>query len=437
MAKLCSMMMGLLLCSAQAFAVGGDFEHWLKHQEVISTQRMLANVSPADAAPGAVVASPEKYAPNYYFHWVRDAALTMDTVLALYKVSSGTTQAALYDRMVAFARFSRQNQLTPTRTGVGEPKFYHDGTAFNDNWCRPQNDGPALRALTLTKFANYLLDRGQDVQFVTRELYDSKVPTGSVIKTDLEFVAHNWRAINCDIWEEVEGEHFYNKLVTRRALVEGAALANRLGDPGAASFYLMQAQALEPSILAHWDEGKGVFVPTINWKGGIWYKDSGLDSQVVLGVLHSEAMNFSDPRLLNTMKVMTERFSTLYPINQRAGIPGVGIGRYPEDRYDGARFEGGNPWVLNTAAFANVYYRAAQELLQQGSRDQAANYIAYGDQLMKRVQYHANPDGSLSEQIDRHSGYMTSARDLTWSHSEVMHAAWARRAALQLYYGSR
>ena len=45
---------------------------------------------------------------------------------------------------------------------------------------------------------------------------------------------------------------------------------------------------------------------------------------------------------------------------------------------------------------------------------------------MLRVQLHANPDGSLSEQIDRHSGYMSSARDLTWNYAALLTAAWAR-----------
>src|SRR5688500_16671266 len=29
---------------------------------------------------------------------------------------------------------------------LGEPKFQADGSAFNDPWGRPQNDGPAIRA---------------------------------------------------------------------------------------------------------------------------------------------------------------------------------------------------------------------------------------------------------------------------------------------------
>lgn len=29
--------------------------------------------------------------------------------------------------------------------GLGEPKYNVDETAFTEDWCRPQHDGPALR----------------------------------------------------------------------------------------------------------------------------------------------------------------------------------------------------------------------------------------------------------------------------------------------------
>jgi glucoamylase len=404
------------------------FEPWLDQQTAQSAERMLANITPNGTAPGVVVASPERVSPNYYYHWVRDAALTMNTVVQLYAVAQGSLRDSLRNRIVDYARFSRGNQTTLTIAGMGEPKFNVDGSAFMGSWCRPQNDGPALRALTLTHFANLLLDAG-DGGFVHSDLYDGNIPTSTVIKADLEFVAHHWRETSCDIWEEVSGDHFYTKLVQRRAMIEGAALANRLGDPGAATFYLGEAGELNAKILEHWDSARAIFLPTLNWKGGIDYKTSGLDGQVILGILHSGGFAFSDARVQSTMRAIAGSFVALYPVNRVNGAPGVGIGRYPEDVYDGARFEGGNPWVLITAAFANGYYRAAAELAAQGRSVDAHAQFDLGDQYLKRIQYHANPDGSLSEQFDRNSGFMVSARDLTWSHVELIQAAWARAAA--------
>ena len=46
-----------------------------------------------------------------------------------------------------------------------EAKFLlPDATPFSGPWCRPQNDGPGLRAITLISYANQLLDEGNEVR---------------------------------------------------------------------------------------------------------------------------------------------------------------------------------------------------------------------------------------------------------------------------------
>ena len=69
------------------------------------------------------------------------------------------------------------------------------------------SDGPALRALSLIPYANYLLDRGYpaDLDYIRDNLYDPhqmRAP-GSVIKNDLEEVAESWWEHGFDLWEEV------------------------------------------------------------------------------------------------------------------------------------------------------------------------------------------------------------------------------------------
>lgn len=41
--------------------------------------------------------------------------------------------------------------------GLGEAKFNVDETSFNESWGRPQRDGPALRAITLATYAEWLI----------------------------------------------------------------------------------------------------------------------------------------------------------------------------------------------------------------------------------------------------------------------------------------
>lgn len=45
--------------------------------------------------------------------------------------------------------------------GLGEPKFNIDETRFNGAWGRPQRDGPALRAVALMTYANWLIGTGR------------------------------------------------------------------------------------------------------------------------------------------------------------------------------------------------------------------------------------------------------------------------------------
>ena len=70
-----------------------------------------------------------------------------------------------------------------------------------------ESDGPALRALAIMPYANYLLDRAwpADLDYVAQELWhrDQLRALGSVIKNDLEEVGGTWWKTGFDLWEEV------------------------------------------------------------------------------------------------------------------------------------------------------------------------------------------------------------------------------------------
>lgn len=184
------------------------FDSWLSSQVEISETKLLEAISRPDAAPGSVIASPSKANPDYYYHWVRDAALVMNVVVDLYLKAEASKKDFYMQRLEQFVTFSRSNQQSNALTGLGEPKFYVDGRPYDLAWGRPQNDGPGLRALTLIRLARIKLVQGQ-TEYVRNVLYDGKIPTHSVIKADLEYVSHHWQEANFDLWEEVLGEHFY------------------------------------------------------------------------------------------------------------------------------------------------------------------------------------------------------------------------------------
>lgn len=98
---------------------------------------------------------------------------------------------------------------------------------------RPQNDGPALRACTLIKYANDLIAAGQK-NFVTANLWNSD-PSQPGINHDLDYVLSQWNQDSGDPWEEVRGQVFFEKFAARRAFILGAQLANTFGDTTRAS----------------------------------------------------------------------------------------------------------------------------------------------------------------------------------------------------------
>lgn len=428
-------------------------EKWLPKQEQISLKNLLRNISPAGTAKGAVVASPSKHEPDYWYHWVRDAALVMALVVDQYARTPSAELKAYYLNLIwEYVDFSRLNQTTPTPSGgPGEPKFHVDGSAFTGPWGRPQNDGPALRALTLIRFAQLLIEEGRPEE-VKR--------LSSIIKYDLEFVSHHWRDASFDLWEEIKGHHFYTSIVQYQSMIEGASYLALLGDVGAKKWYLEQAAGILSELNRHWNSNGGFLMSTINRVGGIDYKHSNLDASVILGVLHaspSNSFSVADGRVQATLLRLKETFKNLYSVNQ-SGPSGVAIGRYPEDKYDGYSSGGeGNPWILTTNAFGEFYYRLArfyqnEEKISVGAvnhrffedlgfdlpvgqitrGDRRFSKIIErlyleGDEYLNRVKFHVDSDGQMAEQMNRWSGFLQGARDLTWSYASFLTALEYRR----------
>src|SRR6476646_6987882 len=75
----------ILSFSATAFAKAAFRLDSLDDQFQKSIQFMYQNMTQPDASPGAIVAAPSHDHPDYYYHWVRDAALTVQAALDLYE----------------------------------------------------------------------------------------------------------------------------------------------------------------------------------------------------------------------------------------------------------------------------------------------------------------------------------------------------------------
>lgn len=127
----------------------------------------------------------------------------MDVIVTLYIEATEPAKIQQYENLLwDYARFSRKNQqqngcspVIPRQCeafgGPGEPKYEVNGDVYKGPWGRLQNDGPALRASTLIRFAIAYLAKGGNIDRI-KELYDGKYPAQTVVKVDLEYVAHRW-----------------------------------------------------------------------------------------------------------------------------------------------------------------------------------------------------------------------------------------------------
>ncbi|TKA77265.1 hypothetical protein B0A49_03503 [Cryomyces minteri] len=496
--------------STEELSPAPRLDTWLKKEEAVAVDRLLANIAPGgrnaqDATPGTVVASPSREHPDYYFQWVRDAAITMSSLVDLYADDPASPLAAhLLEILDAYTSLQHtlQRTVNPSGTfsdlsGLGEPKFHTDGSAFTGSWGRPQRDGPALRAIALMQYLHAynashptLWSSEEGVEWF-KTLYEPSLPAQSIIKADLEYISHNWRESGFDLWEEVRGLHFFTAMVQLRALREGAELAAAFGDVGASSWYRSQAEDMEVFLEEFWDLKKGHIVETLR------SKRSGLDCGILLGSLHGSPLEGShqnvrrdghiflphSDEILVTLLALTRDQRDRFPINfaPRDGLlvhtleavtmplQGVGIGRYPEDAYNGygsSTPDAGNPWFLCTTSAAEVLYRTATHIQESGRlhvrergapfweallsatdtellpsptppdrtyypADQLFNTTLarlkeVGGSFLDVVRRHAGDEGSLSEQFDRVTGYETGARDLTWSYGALLQALLAQ-----------
>jgi glucoamylase len=387
-----------------------------------SIKGVLANI----LENGAIVASPSRADPDYYYDWVRDTALTMKMLVQLGADAStpAAIRKTIAKKVNGWIDFELARQQTPTLTGLGEPKFYVNGKANLDPWGRPQNDGPALRAITAIEVANQMIQEGQFNE-VRAKLYRAEIPANTLIKRDLEYVAHHWFETSFDLWEEERAMHFYTLTVQKVALLKGARLALTLNDTEAAKYYNEQANNLG-NYLASFVDSNGIVRYALNKSPGMAHKTGDLDIAVILAAIHTFDGQFYVPvkYLIKTADAIVAEAKKIYTVNKTTRANGmdlgVALGRYRDDKYSGFNFSEGNPWFLATLALAefscnlvNARHTTALEM---------KSFNATAIKQFNRVLFHMSDKGSFSEQFNRENGFMQGARDLTWSYASYVTA---------------
>lgn len=134
--------------ASRARAQAGDVlkrsvDSFVQTESPIALSRLLCNIGStgcyaAGAASGVVIASPSKNNPDYFYTWTRDSALTLKEVVDTFANGyNSTLQVEIQNYIVAQAVLqgvSNPSGSLSDGTGLGEPKFNADLTAFTGAW---------------------------------------------------------------------------------------------------------------------------------------------------------------------------------------------------------------------------------------------------------------------------------------------------------------
>ncbi|KAJ3259649.1 glycoside hydrolase 15 protein [Boothiomyces macroporosus] len=351
--------------------------------------------------------------------------------------------------------------------GFGYTRFDLVNGKPDYNWMSPQYDGFAFRALAFIKYAKNCGVRYDDV-----------------IKQDLDSILKVWnRNDGYEPWEEVVGEHYMVLLVHMEALFQGSHYFND-------ELYLETAILIKNNLKRFYN---GEWIKsTLNGYCKENDKNEGARTKVQLN-------NFIDISSVLGLNIATEPFRTEYeslqtfyelvnsfaynqhspPIklsswalnNVTCSSDGYemapGIGRYPEDIFDGIgyMFEGkyksfgAGFWFLATNAMAEFLFKLIHdyenlEMVEINEKSKKfwefigidyTGQVYIGDyrfdSILDAIFIKADSfihrtkeyviDGYMSEQFHYLTGSQMSTSDLSWSYASIISVNSARRKVLR------
>eukprot|EP00871_Galdieria_phlegrea_P003564 jgi/Galph1/4208/GphlegSOOS_G2809.1 len=464
-------------------------EAWLPKELKRSFEGIFYNIDPPGGIPGSVTAADSKYQPDYYYNWIRDAAITMDVVVTLYERATEESEINRLEKILKdYVHYNYIIQRTSNPTGnlttggLGAAHYLLNGSACP--WCSVENDGPALRAVAIMR--EYLRRHG-DISYIKQWIFNNETtPPTTVTRADLDYIAKVWPDPCCGPWETFFVVHFWNQLLIRKALLQGVEFAKMLGYDHASMYYEMQAKELTNNMSKFISKDFGVVLESIDAPRNTIH-ETFMDTSTILAVLYGyDDDGFyapDNPYIMNTANLLRLIYRDEFPVNRRKSQEeGVLYGRFPDDNYDGiATGNGvkGNPWFLCTLGMARYYFELASRYAQLetlkiesewmlpllrylssryktptmpemaplpsmdlnvGHTLQKTQLCSFSDALLKEanqilytVYKHVPESGMLTEEINRYTGFEQGAKNLTWSYDTFVTAVWSREKSLATY----
>ena len=365
-------------------------------------QRIIENTN-TTTNPGIIIASPSEV-PPYKYHWIRDSALVMRTIMDMYSI---TKDPIYFQYIINYIENVSKLQELDTISGLGEPKYNINCTAFNGEWGRPQNDGPALRGIMLFKIIelfNYKYDT------IINNLI---VP---ILVKDIKYIQENYNKESYDIWEEIKGWHFYTRMVQLKFLKDSLRykrLFNKL-----INFQLIEecCQKLGESLKDHICDNH--IISSFNSSGSI---SKYHDAANILAYCHIDY----DKDILKIVPleyINDTCLKLLYSFRKKYSDDELNlIGRYPNDKY-----YDGQIWIICSLALGQIYIELYKNRnimkydspMHRSKSNPNNNYIEVANEILERI-LTLDPNLILPEQFNPTTNEMISANKLTWNYSEL------------------
>ncbi len=364
-------------------------------------QRIFENINTTTNV-GIVIASPSEN-PPYKYHWIRDSALVMRTIVDMYI----KTKESIYFKLIInyIENESKIQKLKPI-SGLGEPKFNINCTEYMGEWGRPQNDGPALRGIILYNIISEFIYK---YDIIISELI---IP---IIEKDLNYIMENYNKISFDIWEEKLGWHFYTRIVQLKFLKDSLKFKKLLKNIDIDKLQNIYNK-LSADIKDHIN-GSSI-ISSFDKNGNIIKYE---DAANILAYCH---INY-DEEILNIVPLeyithtcdnLILAFRKKYKDNELNLI-----GRYINDKY-----YDGQIWILCSLALAQVYIKLYTKKnivkynspMHRSKSNPNNNFIEISNQILELI-LSLDVNLILPEQFNPLTKEFISAEKLTWNYSEL------------------
>lgn len=380
-------------------------ERWQKK----CVEKLIANIEQTQA----FIASPSNKNPDYIYHWVRDAALMIRIITDEYKKTNNPEYFKILIKYIC-CEHDLQMQSQYCQSDLGEPKFHVNRKPFDDEWGRPQNDGPALRGLALLEILPLLT---KEYECIAKNIV---IP---MIKKDMDYVIEHKNNASFDLWEEKKGYHFYTRVVqckfVKNCFIYFYKNYSYYFHDDDLTCLKVSYDRLKELINHHYSDLD--IISSFDKDG----KEMGkYDASVVLALCHIDfdaGIVEKDKYYLvdNTIFNLICHFNDKYHKNYNY------IGRYMNDRY----FDG-HAWILCTLGMVqylkhrqyayNNFVDDPENPHTEDKRDILNNFLSHEKILENILNIDENLD--LSEQYDPAKKRQISAKNLSWNYSELYYA---------------